>query len=333
MKFLDEAKIYIKAGDGGDGCLSFRREKFVEFGGPDGGFGGNGGSVYAVAVSNVNTLIDYRYQQHFKVKKGGNGAGQNRTGKSSDDIYLKVPVGTQILDDDKITEIADLRQENQVILLAEGGRGGLGNAHFRTSVNQSPRRTTKGTEGEERWLWLKLKLIADIGLVGMPNAGKSTLLSNTTNAKAKIEDYAFTTLIPQLGIVKFDDIEMVLADIPGIIEGAHLGKGLGDKFLAHIERCQVLLHLLDASSNDPVKSYDIIRYEIKKYNENLYQKPEIIVLNKADIVDHETLQNLTKSLSSKTKNKIHIISAATKSGCTDLMRYARLFVNKCKETW
>ncbi len=328
MKFLDEAKIYLKAGDGGDGCVSFRREKFIEFGGPDGGAGGRGGSIYAIAVNNVNTLIDYRYKQHFKAKKGGNGAGQNKTGKAADDIILKVPVGTQILDDDKFTEIADLTEEGQTVLLAEGGKGGLGNSHFKTSTNQAPRKFQKGEEGAERWIWLKLKIIADIGLVGLPNAGKSTFISAVTNAKAKIENYPFTTLNPQLGMIKFDDKEVVMADIPGLIEDAHLGKGLGDRFLAHVERCSVILHIIDASSDDPIKNYKIIRNEIEKYNNSLYKKPEIIALNKIDITPDEYITDLTKEFSTITKNRVFAISAATHKNCEALVNYAVSFVNK-----
>ena len=333
MKFLDEAKIYLKAGDGGDGCLSFRREKFVEYGGPDGGMGGHGGSIYAVAVKDVNTLIDYRYQQHFKARKGGNGSGANKTGKSSDDIILRVPVGTQILDDDKVTEVADLTEEGQVVLLAEGGRGGLGNAHFKSSITQAPRRTTSGIEGQERWIWLKLKLIADIGLVGMPNAGKSTFISAVTNAKAKIEDYPFSTLVPQLGMIKLDDKEMVIADIPGLIEDAHLGRGLGDRFLAHVERCSVILHLIDASLEDPVDTYLKIRRELELYDFSLHEKPEVVVLNKSDIVEEETLEKIKKDLESKTENKVFVISAATGDGCRDLINYASTFVIKSSDEW
>lgn len=333
MKFLDEAKIYLKAGDGGDGCLSFRREKFVEYGGPDGGMGGHGGSIYVVAVRDVNTLIDYRYQQHFKVRKGGHGSGANRTGKSSEDIILKVPVGTQILDEDKVTEVADLTEEGQTVLLVQGGKGGLGNAHFKTSVTQAPRRTTVGEPGEERWIWLKLKLIADIGLVGMPNAGKSTFISAVTNAKAKIEDYPFSTLTPQLGMIQFDDREVVIADIPGLIEDAHLGKGLGDKFLAHVERCSVILHLIDASTEDPVESYVKIRNEIELYNLSLHKKPEIIVLNKSDIVDEEILNKLKLEFKEKTGKDVFVISAATKDGCRDVINFASTFVSKKEESW
>ena len=332
MKFLDEAKIYLKAGDGGDGCLSFRRERFVEYGGPDGGMGGAGGSIYVMAVNDVNTLIDYRYQQHFKVRKGGHGSGQNRTGAASDDIILKVPVGTQILDEDKITEIADLTEEGQTVLLVKGGRGGVGNAHFKSSVNQAPRKFQPGETGEERWIWLKLKLIADIGLVGMPNAGKSTFISAVTNAKAKIENYPFSTITPQLGMIQFDDKEVVIADIPGIIEDAHIGKGLGDKFLAHVERCSVILHIIDASQDDPVGNYLTIRNELEMYDNSLYKKPEVIVLNKSDIVDEDILNNLKKELESKTKEKIFVMSAATNQGCQEVVNYATTFVNK-KEEW
>ncbi|MDR3031175.1 MAG: GTPase ObgE [Holosporales bacterium] len=331
MKFLDEAKIYIKAGDGGDGCLSFRREKFIEFGGPDGGMGGNGGSVYAIAVNDINTLIDYRYRQHFKARKGNNGAGQNKTGKSSDDILLRVPVGTQILDEDKFTQIADLTEEGQIVLLAQGGKGGLGNISFKSSTNQAPRRTTTGSPGDEKWIWLKLKLIADIGLVGIPNAGKSAFISAVTNAKAKIEDYPFSTISPQLGMIKFDDKEIVIADIPGLIEDAHIGKGLGDKFLAHVERCSVILHIVDASQDDPILNYHTIRNELKLYDNTLYKKQEIIVLNKSDITDKDKMEKTKNHLEKKTKQKVFIISAITKNGCKDLINYAATFVNKNNE--
>lgn len=329
MKFLDEAKIYLKAGDGGDGCLSFRREKFIEFGGPDGGAGGNGGSIYALAVKNVNTLIDYRYQQHFKAKKGGNGAGQNKTGKAADDIILKVPVGTQILDDDKFTEIADLTQEGQKILLVKGGKGGLGNYYFKSSTNQAPRKIQKGELGEERWIWLKLKLIADIGLVGLPNAGKSSFISAVTNLKAKVKDYPFSTLTPQLGIIKFDDKEVVIADIPGLIEDAHLGKGLGDRFLAHVERCSVIFHIIDISSEDPYKNYLIIRNELEKYNNTLYKKPEIIILNKVDLVSDDVIENVKKQF----KDKVFLTSAIINKGCKEPVNYSLSFINKPVEVW
>lgn len=331
MKFLDEAKIYLKAGDGGDGCLSFRREKFIEFGGPDGGAGGAGGSIYALAVKDVNTLIDYRYQQHFKAKKGGNGAGQNKTGKAADDIILRVPVGTQILDDDKFTEIADLTTEGQLVLLVQGGKGGLGNSYFKSSTNQAPRKFQYGAPGEERWVWLKLKLIADVGLVGLPNAGKSTFISAVTNAKAKAENYPFSTLVPQLGMIKFDDKEVVIADIPGLIEDAHLGKGLGDRFLAHVERCSVIIHMVDCSSDDPWHDYQVIRGELAKYDNTLYKKPEVVVLNKIDIVEPEQIAEVRKIFSDNTDRDVFLISAATKQGCGELTNHLATFVNKVDE--
>jgi GTP-binding protein len=326
MKFLDEAKIYIKAGSGGDGCLSFRREKFIEFGGPDGGNGGRGGSIYAVAVKNVNTLIDYRYQQHFKAKKGGNGAGQNRTGRSSDDVVLIVPVGTQILDEDKVTEIFDLSSEGQKVLLAQGGIGGFGNSHFKTSINQAPRRINCGTSGEEKWIWLKLKLIADIGLVGLPNAGKSSFITAVTNVKAKVGDYPFTTLIPQLGVVCYDTTEIVIADIPGLIEEAHLGKGLGDKFLAHIERCSVLIHMVDISTTNPFKDYINIRKEMKKYSDNIYQKEEIIVLNKEDIVDKNAATYILNTFRKRTKKHVFCASTTNQNDCRKITMKAAEFI-------
>lgn len=332
MKFLDEAKIYLKAGNGGDGCLSFRREKFIEFGGPDGGAGGNGGSIYAVAVSDINTLIDYRYQQHFKAKKGENGSGQNKTGRSADDIILKVPVGTQILDEDKFTEIADLIEEGQTVLLAKGGKGGLGNSYFKTSTNQAPRKFQPGAEGEERWVWLKLKLIADIGLVGLPNAGKSTFISATTNAKAKIDDYPFSTLTPQLGMVRLGEKELVIADIPGLIEGAHLGKGLGDRFLAHVERCSVILHMVDASKDNPLQDYLTIRGELEKYNNTLYRKPEVIALNKSDLLENERIEELKAEFAAETNSDVYVMSAATNQGCREVINRIATFVNK-KEEW
>jgi len=334
VKFLDEAKIYLKAGDGGDGCLSFRREKFIEFGGPDGGAGGNGGSIYTLAVKDVNTLIDYRYQQHFKAQKGGNGSGQNKTGRSADDIILKVPVGTQILDNDKFTEIADLTEEGQKVLLVQGGKGGLGNSYFKTSTNQAPRKFQYGESGEERWIWLKLKLIADIGLVGLPNAGKSSFISSVTNVKAKIEDYPFSTLTPQLGMIKFDDKEIVIADIPGLIEGAHLGKGLGDRFLAHVERCSVILHLIDISLESPFENYMMIRNELERYNNTLYKKPEVIVLNKSDLVTHDIINKLKTQFNKISDcENVFVISAITKKGCKEVINYASKFINKSSTSW
>ncbi|MDR2666896.1 MAG: GTPase ObgE [Holosporales bacterium] len=328
MRFLDEAKIYLKAGDGGNGCLSFRKEKFIEFGGPDGGAGGNGGSIYVTAVSAANTLIDYRYKQHFKAKKGENGAGQNKTGKSGDDIILKVPIGTQIFDEDKITEIADLTREGQIVLLAQGGRGGLGNAHFKSSTNRAPRKTQDGGVGEERWIWLKLKLIADVGLIGLPNAGKSTFISAVTNANAKTGNYPFSTLIPQLGTVRLEEHEFIIADIPGLIEDAHIGKGLGDKFLAHVERCTVLLHIIDISSENPVNDYLTIRHEIKRYGKMLDEKPEIIALNKADIVNEEFSKKIKEALKERTNNEIFVTSAISGNGCKELICKVADFIPK-----
>lgn len=288
MYFIDEVKIYIKAGDGGDGGVSFRREKFIEFGGPDGGHGGAGGSVILVAVAGLNTLVDFRYQQHFKAKRGENGMGRNRSGESGEDLVLQVPIGTQILSEDKSSVIADLDEEGQYYCIAKGGRGGAGNAAFKSSVNQAPKTGKKGQEGDEIWVWLQLKLISDAGLVGLPNAGKSTFLSKVTAAKPKIADYPFTTLIPQLGVVYIADDEFVIADIPGLIEGASAGHGLGDKFLKHIERCKILVHLIDASG-DVEEAYKVIRHELSSYSKLLSEKEEIVVLNKTDLMTAEEL--------------------------------------------
>lgn len=285
MKFLDRAKIFVKAGDGGNGCLSFRREKFIEFGGPDGGDGGKGGDVYLVGTRNINTLIDYRYQQHFKAQRGENGGSANCYGASGKDLILEVPVGTEVLDESGEFVIADIVKEGTKVLIAKGGRGGFGNTRFKSSVNRAPRRADKGQPGSELWIWLQLKLIADVGLVGFPNAGKSTFLSVVTRAKPKIADYPFTTLVPQLGVVKTHDNEFVIADIPGLIEGAHEGRGLGDKFLAHIERCKTIVHIVDASQENPLKAYEQLRKELALYSEILSNKPEIIVLNKIDVTE------------------------------------------------
>lgn len=289
MKFLDEAKVYLKSGDGGDGCVSFRREKFVEFGGPDGGDGGRGGDVVVECVAGLNTLIDYRYQQHFKAKRGHHGMGKNRSGPAGADAVLKVPVGTQVLDEDRETVIADLVKVGERIVILKGGDGGRGNAQFKTSTNQAPRRFDSGWPGDERWVWLRLKLIADAGLVGLPNAGKSTLLSVVSRAKPKIADYPFTTLHPNLGVVARGDDTLVLADIPGLIEGASEGVGLGTKFLGHIERCAVLVHLVDVTGDDPVSAYKTIRQELKTYGGDLAGKREILVLNKCDAADDDLI--------------------------------------------
>jgi GTP-binding protein len=332
MKFLDEAKIYIKAGDGGNGCLSFRHVKFVEFGGPDGGNGGNGGSVFAIATDNCNTLIDFRYKQHFKAKSGENGSGQNRTGRGSTDVVLFVPVGTQILDESKSCPIADLSELGQKVLLARGGRGGIGNAAFKSSTNRAPRQTTCGEIGEEQWIWLKLKLIADIGLVGLPNAGKSALISKVTHAKSKIGEYPFSTITPHLGILKFDNRELIIADIPGIIESAHSGKGLGNKFLAHIERCQIILHLIDSTCENPIANYKTIREELKLYGHNLCEKIEIIALNKSDIIDNEKLLTLCKEIEQIASKRVFIISALTNYGIQELLSHAISLVSK-SDAW
>src|SRR6266545_18566 len=282
MKFLDQAKIYIRSGDGGNGCVSFRREKFIEFGGPNGGDGGRGGDVIVECVDGLNTLIDYRYQQHFKAKSGGNGMGKNRSGANGASVVLKVPVGTQVFDEDNETLIADLVAVGERAVLARGGNGGFGNAHFKSSTNRAPRRANPGQQAEERTLWLRLKLIADAGLVGLPNAGKSTFLAAVSAAKPKIADYPFTTLHPQLGVAAIDGRELVLADIPGLIEGAHEGAGLGDRFLGHVERCRVLLHLVDGAGEHAGKAYKTVRAELDAYGHELTDKLEIVALNKAD---------------------------------------------------
>src|SRR5215467_1379944 len=282
MKFLDEAKVYIASGAGGDGCVSFRREKFIEFGGPNGGDGGRGGDVVVEAVTGLNTLIDYRYQQHFKAQRGGNGMGKDRAGANGKDVVLKVPIGTQVYEEDGETLLADLTQVGERVTISKGGNGGFGNAHFKSSTNRAPRHANPGQPGEERAIWLRLKLIADAGLVGLPNAGKSTLLAAVSAAKPKIADYPFTTLHPQLGVVRIDSREFVLADIPGLIEGAHEGAGLGDRFLGHIERCRVLLHLVDGTVAHAGEAYKTVRRELDAYAHRLTDKPEIVALNKID---------------------------------------------------
>jgi GTP-binding protein len=296
MKFLDQCKIYLKSGDGGRGAMSFRREKFIEFGGPDGGNGGRGGDIVFEAADNLNTLIDYRYQQHFRAQNGRGGAGQNRTGAKGRDLVLRVPIGTQILDDDKETVLADLTRPGQRIALLRGGDGGFGNLHYKTSTNQAPRRADPGWPSKELWVWLRLKLIADAGLVGLPNAGKSTFLSRVTHAKPKIADYPFTTLHPQLGVVRLDDSEFVLADLPGLIEGASEGAGLGTRFLGHVERCAVVLHLIDGTEEDVVSAYRMIRRELGDYGHGLADKPEVIGLNKIDAIDPDEVEAKCRAL-------------------------------------
>ena len=313
MKFLDQVKIYIKAGDGGSGSPSFRREKFIEFGGPDGGDGGKGGSVILVSERNLNTLIDYRYQQHFKAERGGDGKGKNQTGKGGDNLYLKVPIGTQVFEEDNKTLIFDFKKEKEEYTAAIGGKGGFGNTRFKSSTNRAPRKFTKGLKGEDFWIWLQLKTIADIGIIGLPNAGKSSLLASITSANPKIANYKFTTLNPNLGVAVYDDKEITLADIPGLIEGAHKGVGLGTKFLKHIERCKTLLHLIDITEKDLIRSYKQIRAELGKYSKSLLKKNEIIVLNKIDLIDKKNLDSKKKILSSKIKKKIYDLSTFDKS--------------------
>ncbi|MDX6806138.1 GTPase ObgE [Terrihabitans rhizophilus] len=320
MKFLDQARVFIRSGNGGAGAVSFRREKFIEFGGPDGGDGGRGGSVWVECVTGLNTLIDYRYQQHFKGKTGGHGMGANRTGAGGDDAVLKVPVGTQILDEDEETLIADMTEPGQRVLLCKGGNGGFGNAYFKTSTNQAPRRANPGQEGEERTIYLRLKLIADAGLVGLPNAGKSTFLAATTAAKPKIADYPFTTLIPGLGVVRSDDREFVLADIPGLIEGAHEGIGLGDRFLGHVERCRVLLHLIDGTSEHAGEAYKTVRHELEAYGGGLIDKPEIVALSKADALDPETRKQQIARLKRACKKTPMVLSSASREGVPEVLR-------------
>ncbi len=320
MKFLDEAKVYLKAGDGGDGVVAFRREKFIEFGGPDGGNGGKGGDVAVEAVEGLNTLIDYRYSQHFKARKGGNGAGSDRTGAASDDVVLKVPIGTQVLAEDRETLLADLTQPGQRVVLCQGGDGGRGNAHYKTSTNRAPRRADKGWPGEERWVWLRLKLIADAGLVGLPNAGKSTFLGAVSAARPKIADYPFTTLHPQLGVVRIGTtVEFVLADIPGLIEGAHEGAGLGDRFLGHVERCAVLLHLVDGTQADPARAYRIVREELAGYGGGLADKPEIVALNKTDAMTPQARASRLKALSRAAGRDALVVSGATGAGVPEVL--------------
>ncbi len=320
MKFLDQAKIYVRSGDGGDGVIAFRRERFIEFGGPDGGNGGRGGHVIFEAAQNLNTLIDFRYTQHFRARKGGNGAGQDRTGAGADDVLIRVPIGTQIMDDDNETLLADLDEPGKRVQLLTGGDGGHGNANFKTSTNRAPRRADKGWPGEERWIWLRLKLIADAGLVGLPNAGKSTFLSVVSAARPKVADYPFTTLHPQLGVVRLSDTqEFVLADIPGLIEGAHEGTGLGDRFLGHVERCAVLLHLIDGAAGDVVKAWRTIRTELAAYGGGLADKPEILVLNKMDAMSPREISSRRSALAKASGQTVLTMSGVTRQGLPDVL--------------
>ena len=319
MQFLDSAKVFVRAGDGGNGCVSFRREKFVEFGGPNGGDGGRGGDVIVECVANLNTLLDFRYQQHYKAKKGSNGMGANRTGAKGADVVLKVPPGTQILDDAGETLIADMTEPGTLIVLLHGGNGGFGNAHFKTSTNQAPRRANPGQTGEEMYIWLHLKLIGDAGIVGLPNAGKSTFLSTVSGAKPKIADYPFTTLHPNLGVVRFGGLDFVLADIPGLIEGAHDGAGIGDRFLGHVERTAVLLHLVDATAEDPVEAYRIVRGEMEAYGAGLADKPEVLALSKVDAMDADGLTEKARALEDVAGLKPLFVSAVTGKGVPEVL--------------
>ena len=327
MKFLDQAKIYVKAGDGGSGSASFRREKFIEFGGPDGGDGGSGGSIVFIADRNLNTLIDFRYQQHFKAEKGQDGKGKKKTGKSGKDLILKVPVGTQVFEEDNNTFIEDLIKSEQKIVVANGGKGGLGNVRFKSSTNRAPRKKTDGSEGESFWIWLQLKVIADIGIVGMPNSGKSSLLSVLTNARPKIANYPFSTINPNLGVAHYNNKEVTLADIPGLIEGAHEGIGLGDKFLRHIERCKNILHLIDITNENLLENYSKVRKELFKYSNKLIKKREIIVFNKIDMISDEEINKKTDIFRKKIKKKIYTISALKHKGLKTIKRILVSYVH------
>ena len=329
MKFLDLAKVHIRSGAGGNGAVSFRREKYIEYGGPDGGDGGRGGDVWAEAVEGLNTLIDFRYQQHFFAKDGQGGMGKQRTGKDGDDITLRVPVGTEILDEDEETVIADLTTVGERVLLAGGGNGGFGNLHFKTSTNQAPRRANPGQDGVERTLWLRLKLIADVGLLGLPNAGKSTFLAATSNARPKIADYPFTTLHPNLGVVGIDETEVVVADIPGLIEGAHEGKGIGDRFLGHVERCAVLLHLVDGTSDDVAGDWETIIAELEAYGGALADKPRVTALNKIDALSDE-LRAARRAELEAVAGPVMPISGASREGVDDVLRALRRIIEEAR---
>ncbi len=332
MKFLDEAKVYTRSGDGGNGCVSFRREKFIEFGGPNGGGGGKGGDVIVEAVDGLNTLIDYRYQQHFFAKNGRAGMGKDRHGANGADAVLKVPVGTQIYEEDGETLLADLIELGQRVVLARGGNGGFGNAHFKSSTNRAPRRANPGQPGEERTIRLRLKLIADAGIVGLPNAGKSTFLARVSAAKPKIADYPFTTLQPQLGVVEIDGREFVLADIPGLIEGAHEGVGLGDRFLGHIERCRVLLHLVDGAGGDAGAAYKTVRAEVAAYGNGLADKPEIVALSKADALSADDIKQRLAPLKRAAKKQPLVVSSASGDGVAEVLRALYQVIEKARPT-
>jgi GTPase len=322
MRFLDQAKIYVKGGDGGDGCISFRREKYIPRGGPNGGDGGRGGSVVARADEALNTLIDYRYRQHFRAPRGGHGMGKERTGASGADVELALPPGTLILDEDQETVIADLLTPGQTVVLAQGGRGGLGNVHFKSSTNRAPRQATPGTPGEERWLWLRLKLLADAGLIGLPNAGKSTFLAAVSRARPKVADYPFTTLEPKLGTVPVDHDSFVIADLPGLIEGAHEGAGLGDRFLGHIERCRVLIHLVDGTEDDVAGAYRVVRRELASYDRRLLDRPELVCLNKADALAVDIATARAATLAAAAGHEVHVTSGVSRQGHAAVLRAA-----------
>ena len=318
MKFLDQVKIFVKAGDGGSGSPSIRREKFIEFGGPDGGDGGKGGSVILKSERNLNTLIDYRYQQHFKAERGGDGSGKNKTGKGGKNLVLKVPIGTQVFEEDNKTVIFDFKKENEEFVIANGGKGGFGNTRFKSSTNRAPKKFTKGVNGEEYWIWLQLKTIADIGIIGLPNAGKSSLLASLTSANPKIANYKFTTLNPNLGVAMYDDKEITLADIPGLIEGAHTGTGLGIKFLKHIERCKTLLHLIDITEEDLVKSYKQVRNELKKYSKDLLKKEELVVFNKVDLIAKDQINKKISIFKKKVDKNVLSMSTIDKKTVSNI---------------
>jgi GTP-binding protein len=331
MKFLDEAKIFVKSGDGGPGAVAFRREKYVDMGGPNGGDGGRGGDVVAEAADGLNTLIDFRYRQHFKAERGERGMGKDMHGANADTVIVKVPAGTQIFEDDKETLVADLTKPGQRVLLAKGGDGGRGNAAFKSSTNRAPRKAEPGWPGEERWLWLRLKLIADAGVVGLPNAGKSTFLSIVSHAKPKIADYPFTTLHPQLGVVSAGDGEFVLADIPGLIEGAHEGKGIGDRFLGHVERCRVLLHLVDGTAEDVQASYRTIRGELKAYGHGLAEKPEIVALNKIDALDAAAIKEKQTKLRRSAKKPVYLLSGVSGQGRDEVLQALYAVIQEARD--
>jgi GTPase len=331
MKFLDQAKIYLRSGDGGDGVCAFRREKYIEFGGPDGGNGGKGGNIVLEAAANLNTLIDFRYTQHFRAAKGGNGAGSDRTGAGASDVVIQVPLGTQVFDDDKETLLADLDRPGMRVTLLRGGDGGFGNSHFKSSTNRAPRKTTKGWPGEERWVWLRLKLIADAGLIGLPNAGKSTFLSVVSAARPKIADYPFTTLHPQLGVVRLSmNEEFVLADIPGLIEGAHEGAGLGDRFLGHVERCAVLLHLVDGAAGDVVRAWRIVREELASYGAGLADKQELIGLNKSDAMTPREAAARKAALQKASGRPVMLLSAVSGQGVPEVLRALQTMIQAAR---